>query len=116
MKRGDNHFGGEQGVYCPPLLTPPWETGAMTKGECTWEGTRSHATGLVAYLGGPLLYHIGMQNLIAWGSQGFGSDVRGGLVELAGKHHGWFSDGIRFPSPLTMPNLVAFLDQAPCIT
>ena len=37
MKCGDNHFGGEQGVYCPPLLTPPWETGAEAKGGCTWE-------------------------------------------------------------------------------
>ena len=71
---------------------------------------------LVAYLGGPRLCHTGMQNLIARGSQGFGCDVRGDLGELAGKHHGWFSDGIRFPSPLTMPSLVAFLDQAPSIT
>ena len=50
------------------------------------------------------------------GSQGFGCDDRGDLGELAGKHHGWFLDGIRFPSPLTMPSLVAFPDQAPCIT
>ena len=111
MKRGDNHFGGEQGVYCPPLLTPPWETGAVAKGGCMWEGARSHATGLVAYLGGPRLCHISMRNLIGQGPQGFRCDDRGGdLGELAGEHHGWFSDGIKFPSPLTMPNLVAFPD------
>ena len=67
-------------------------------------------------LGGPRLCHIGMQNLIAHGSQGFGYGDRGDLGELAGKHHGWFLDGIRFPSPLNMPSLVAFPDQAPCIT
>ena len=50
------------------------------------------------------------------GSQGFGCDDSSDLGELAGKHHGWFLDGIRFPSPLTMPSLVVFLDQAPCIT
>ena len=88
----------------------------MAKGGCTWEGARSYPTGLVAYLGGPHLCHIGMQNLIAQGSQGFGCDVRGDLGELAREHHGWLLDGIRFPSPLTMPSLVAFPNQAPCIT
>ena len=81
-----------------------------------WEGARSCATSLVAYLRVPHLCHIGMQNLIAQGSQGFGCDDRGDLGELAGQHHGWFLDGIRFLSPLTMPSLVAFPKQAPCIT
>ena len=30
------------------------------------------------------------------------------LGELAREHHGWFLDGIRFPSTLTMPNLGLF--------
>ena len=67
-------------------------------------------------MGGPRLCHSWHAKPISPGSQGFGSDVRGDLGELAGKHHGWFSDGIRFPSPLTMPKLVAFPDQAPYIT
>ena len=49
-----------------------------------------------------------MQNLIAQGAQEFGCDDKDDLGELAGEHHGWFLDGIRFPSPLTMPSLVAF--------
>ena len=32
-----------------------------------WEGARSYATGLVAYLGGTPPLHIGMQNRIAQG-------------------------------------------------
>ena len=33
-------------------------------------------------------------------------------VELPGIHHGRFSDGTSFPSPLSMPCVVLFLDQA----
>ena len=32
-KHGDNHLCDEQGVYCPPLLTPPWENGVVAKGD-----------------------------------------------------------------------------------
>ena len=38
---GDNHFGGEQGVKCPPLLTPPWETGVAAKGDALGNGDRT---------------------------------------------------------------------------
>ena len=73
---------------------------------------------LVAYLGGLRLCHTGMRNLIyiPEGPKVLDCDDRGDLGELARKHHGWFSDGIRFPSPLTMPSLVAFPDQTLCIT
>ena len=33
-------------------------------------------------------------------------------VELPGLYHGRFSDGTRFPSPLSMPCVVPFPDQA----
>ena len=39
----------------------------MAKGGCMWEGPRNQTTDLVAYLGGPDLGHIGMQNMLAQG-------------------------------------------------
>ena len=33
VKRGDNHLHDEWGVLCPTLLTPPWETGTVAKGD-----------------------------------------------------------------------------------
>ena len=89
--------------------------GDVTKGECIVEGAGSRAIGLMAYLGGPPLYHNGHVKPNSPRSQGFDSGFRGDLGELAGKHHGWFSDGIRFLSPLTMPSLVVFPYQAPYI-
>ena len=31
-----------------------------------WEGARSRTIGLVSYLGGPRLRHIGIRNMLAW--------------------------------------------------
>ena len=63
-------------------------------------------------LGGtPPLCHRGHAKLVSLGSQGFSCDDSSDLGEVVGEHHGWFSNGIRFPSPLTMHSLVAFLDQ-----
>ena len=86
------------------------------KGDAFGNGDRTALLAWWLTWGDPASAIVGMRNLIAQGSQGLGCDIRGDLGELAGRHHGWFSDGIRFPSPLTMPSLVAFPDQAPCIT
>ena len=80
------------------------------------EGVRSCPTSLVAYLGGTRLCHRRHAKHVSPGSQTFACDDRGDLGELSGGLSWWFSDGIRFPSPLTMPSLVAFLDQASCTT
>ena len=57
----------------------------MTKGGYFLEGTRSRTTGLVAYLGGPRLYHSRHAKPDSPGSQGFADGDRGALGELAGK-------------------------------
>ena len=90
--------------------------GLRLKGDALGNGARTALLAWWLTVGGPRLCHTGMRNLIAQGSQGFGCDGKGDLGELAEKHHGWFSNGIRFPNPLTMPSIVAFPDQAPCIT
>ena len=90
--------------------------GLRLKGSAHGNGDRTALLAWWLTWGDPASTIVGMRNLIAWGSQGFGCYVRGDLGELVGKHHGWFSDGIRFPSPLIMPSLVAFPDQAPYTT
>ena len=94
----------------------PRKLGLRLKGDAHGNGDRTTLLALWLTWGDPAFAIVGMRNLIAQGSQGLGCDVRGALGELAGRHHGWFSDGISFPSPLTMPRLVAFSDQAPYIT
>ena len=85
MKLGDNHFGGEQGVYCPPLLTPPWETGAEAEGGCMREGDRSVLLAWWPVWGDPASAIVGMRNLLARGPKELLLGDRGDLGELAGK-------------------------------
>ena len=56
----------------------------MAKGGCILEGARSHAIGLVAYLGGPRLRHRWHAKLVSLGSQSFGGGDSGDLEELVG--------------------------------
>ena len=38
---GITTYGGEQGVYCPPLLTPPGKLGLRLKGDALGNGDRT---------------------------------------------------------------------------
>ena len=66
---GDKHLGGEQGVHFPPLLTPSWKIGAVTKGGCIWEGDRTVLLVWWPIWGDPAFAIVGMRNLIARGSK-----------------------------------------------
>ena len=74
------------------------------------EGARSRAIGLVAYLGDLASAIVGMQNMLAWGPKDLVMVIEVAWENWLGKHHGWFLDKIRFPSPPNTPYLVAFPD------
>ena len=68
-----------------PLLTPPWATGAETKGGCILEGARNHAGGQVACFGGPCLCLSKTCETLSWGPQDLEAVCLAIWVELAGK-------------------------------
>ena len=94
----------------------PRKLGLRLKGDAHGNGDRTALLAWWLTWGDPTSAIVGMQNLIARGSQGFGCDVRGDLGELVGETSWVVLGWVRFPSPLTMPSLVPFPNRAPCIT
>ena len=60
--------------------------------------------------GNPTSAIVGMQNMLAQSPKALVMVIGVTRGNWLGKHHGWFLDGIRFPTPLTMISLVFFLN------
>ena len=80
---------------------------------CIWEGDRTVLLAWWLVWRDPTSAIVGIQNLIAWGSEDLLMVTEVTWGNYQGNYDGWFLDGIRFPSPKSISNLVAFLDKTP---
>ena len=84
-------------MKCPAVFQPS---------TCNVEGTRSHAIGLLAYLGGPYLWDSGHSKHVSLGSQGFAMVVVSDQGQLAGNVLGVSQMGLGSQALSAIPNLV----------